>query len=52
MLGGEQRKWALWQFCPTTEECLKNAVAEGEKIKAEVYVNQDRRIFIRFTNID
>jgi hypothetical protein len=26
ILGGEQRKWALWQFCPTTEECLKNAL--------------------------
>jgi hypothetical protein len=23
MLGGGQGKWALWQFCPTTEESLK-----------------------------
>jgi hypothetical protein len=21
--GGGQGKWALWQFCPTTEESLK-----------------------------
>jgi hypothetical protein len=26
MLGGGQGKWALWQFCPTTEESLKNAL--------------------------
>ena len=25
-LGGRARKWALWQFCPTTEESLKNAL--------------------------
>jgi hypothetical protein len=24
--GGGQGKWALWQFCPTTEESLKNAL--------------------------
>jgi hypothetical protein len=24
--GGGQEKWALWQFCPTTEESLKNAL--------------------------
>ena len=23
ILGGGQGKWALWQFCPTTEESLK-----------------------------
>jgi hypothetical protein len=23
---GGQGKWALWQFCPTTEESLKNAL--------------------------
>jgi hypothetical protein len=26
ILGGGQGKWALWQFCPTTEESLKNAL--------------------------
>ena len=26
VLGGGQGKWALWQFCPTTEESLKNAL--------------------------
>jgi hypothetical protein len=26
ILGGRQGKWALWQFCPTTEESLKNAL--------------------------
>jgi hypothetical protein len=25
--GGGQGKWALWQFCPTTEESLKNALS-------------------------
>jgi hypothetical protein len=23
---GKEFKWALWQFCPTTEESLKNAL--------------------------
>jgi hypothetical protein len=27
MGGGARREWALWQFCPTTEESLKNALA-------------------------
>jgi hypothetical protein len=27
--GGGQEKWALWQFCPTTEESLKNALESG-----------------------
>jgi hypothetical protein len=26
ILGEGQGKWALWQFCPTTEESLKNAL--------------------------
>ena len=26
MLGGGKGKWALWQFCPATEESLKNAL--------------------------
>jgi tetratricopeptide (TPR) repeat protein len=26
ILEGGQGKWALWQFCPTTEESLKNAL--------------------------
>jgi hypothetical protein len=25
--GGGKGKWALWQFCPTTEESLKNALS-------------------------
>jgi hypothetical protein len=24
--GGGQGKWAFWQFCPTTEKSLKNAL--------------------------
>jgi hypothetical protein len=25
--GRARRKWALWQFCPTTEKSLKNALS-------------------------
>ena len=27
--GGGQEKWALWQFFPTTEESLKNALTQS-----------------------
>jgi hypothetical protein len=30
ILGEGQGKWALWQFCPTTEESLKNALTYFE----------------------
>ena len=29
ILGEGQGKWALWQFCPTTEESLKNALVDN-----------------------
>ena len=32
-LGGGQGKWALWQFRPTTEESLKNALHSTELSK-------------------
>ena len=28
ILGGGQGKWPPWQFCPTTEESLKNALSQ------------------------
>jgi hypothetical protein len=35
--GGRARKeWALLQFCPTTEESLKNALINKEKIKVHL----------------
>ena len=32
ILGEGQGKWALWQFCPTTEESLKNALFYGKYV--------------------
>ena len=34
--GCGQGKWALWQFCPTTEESLKNAMAVNTKLTSKV----------------
>jgi hypothetical protein len=28
IMGEGQGKWALWQFCPTTEESIKNALMQ------------------------
>jgi hypothetical protein len=37
--GGHAGKWALWQFCPTTEESLKNAL---EKIIIILHHNPEK----------
>jgi hypothetical protein len=39
MLGGGQGKWALWQFCPTTEESLKNALSVSYKSSLQILPN-------------
>jgi hypothetical protein len=46
--GGRARKeWALLQFCPTTEESLKNALINKEKIKVHLYLNSSNISFLR-----
>jgi hypothetical protein len=36
ILGRGQGKWALWQFCPTTEESLKNALRSGVEVRPRI----------------